>query len=162
MRARVAGVQPVSARGVLFLVAFVSFLALAMLGPHVHGVDSTPAVSVSAATTSGVAQVGEPAPGSGAGSGAGSAASAPGQATEATPSLLAPAAAPELPGGEQTLGFGAVCVLVLLVSLAILAAKASLTWASLRRGPLVLLQAAIAHPRAHALPLFRLLSISRT
>lgn len=147
MDSRNAGVRPVSGRGLLFLVAFVSFLALAFLGPHAHGVDTVPAApgSVSA----------EP--------GAAAELQASGLAAAASPAAASPAAAASLlQGVDASLGFAAVCVLVLLLTFALFAMRAAPQRAVAQRSPLPLPLRRVPQPRAPARPLFLLLSISRT
>lgn len=142
MDSRNAGVRPVSGRGLLFLVAFVSFLALAFLGPHAHGVDTVPAAP-------------------------GSVSAEPGAAVELQASGLAAAASPAaaaslLQGVDASLGFAAVCVLVLLLTFALFAMRAAPQRAVAQRSPLPLPLRRVPQPRAPARPLFLLLSISRT
>ncbi|GAA1577967.1 hypothetical protein GCM10009692_16980 [Leucobacter aridicollis] len=144
MRTETPGVAPVSARGVLFLVAFVAFLALSILGPHIHGSDSAPAVPT----------------------GGWSAATAPesqvdGDRQVAVAAEGSPAAVPADDGG-QALGFGAVCVLVLIASIALLAVRGALSWASQRRGAPLSLAPPGDIPRGSSVPRGLLLSISRT
>lgn len=146
MRTGEASVAPVSARGLLFLLAFVAFLALSVLGPHVHGADAAPVVAANAAAQ----QDAEP-------SVAASAAVAA-TVTETVTALRGESGS----SGDQALGFGAVCVLVLVASIALLAVRGTLGWAPLRRSLPRWLTPRPDAPRGSAFPLTLLLSVSRT
>ena len=149
MLSGIAGVKPVSGRGLLFLVAFVSFLTLSLIGPHIHGAAAAPTPVTAAAAT---------ATGTGA-----STANATAAATAHAPS----SAAGELlsttpqPTGE-TLGVAAACVLVLLLTIVFFAAHAAPRLAVARQRPALHMWIPERPPRGLELPLFRLLSISRT
>lgn len=171
MLSGIAGVKPVSGRGLLFLVAFVSFLTLSLIGPHIHGAAAAPTPVTAAAATA-----------TGTGTGA-STANAIGNATttatntSATPTPAAAAAAatahaPSSAAGEllgttpqptgETLGVAAACVLVLLLTIVFFAAHAAPRLAVARQRPALHMWIPERPPRGLALPLFRLLSISRT
>lgn len=143
MRTGEASVAPVSARGLLFLLAFVAFLALSVLGPHVHGADAAPVVAAAQ-------QDAEP-------SVAASAAVAA-TVTETVTALRGESGS----SGDQALGFGAVCVLVLVASIALLAVRGTLGWAPLRRSLPRWLTPRPDAPRGSTFPLTLLLSVSRT
>ncbi|MGO2140017.1 MAG: hypothetical protein ACTH30_06355 [Leucobacter sp.] len=147
MRTGEASVAPVSARGLLFLLAFVAFLALSVLGPHVHGADAAPVVAANVAAAQ---QDAEP-------SVAASAAVAA-TVTETVTALRGESGS----SGDQALGFGAVCVLVLVASIALLAVRGTLGWAPLRRSLPRWLTPRPDAPRGSTFPLTLLLSVSRT
>ncbi|WP_461640768.1 hypothetical protein [Leucobacter sp. BZR 635] len=129
--------RPISGRGLLFLLGFVSFLTLALLGPHVHGSDTAPSpVSSAAAAVS----------------------TALGEAGVA----IAPPAGSDPQPSEASLGVAAACVLVLLVTLVFLATRAAPERAHATRSVTPYAAQPVLPARGLALPLYRLLSISRT
>lgn len=134
MRSGSHGVQPLTGRGLLFLLAFVSFLTFSVLGPHAHGESPTLAMD-----TTQISEVATTPVGGGG-------------------TTLAPHAG----GGGESLGFAAACVLVLLLMLAVLATRRAPERAAARpswtREPV----SHRPDPRGSALPLFLLFSISRT
>lgn len=148
MRSGTLGVRPMSGRGLLFLVAFVSFLTLSLLGPHIHGAAAAPTPVTAAAAT------------------------AASTATAAAPTPIATSHAPSSAAGEllsttpqptgETLGVAAACVLVLLLTIVFFAAHAAPRLAVARQRPALHMWIPERPPRGLALPLFRLLSISRT
>lgn len=146
MRSESAGVRPVSVRGLLFLLGFVSFLALTLIGPHIHGADVAPSpVSAVAATSAdAVSAFGE--------------AAIPAQTVQ--PETRDSAAAP-LPG-DDAVRIAAACVLVLLATLAWLATRLAPELARARQSEILHPPRQDVSPRSLPLPLFRLLSISRT
>ncbi|MBP6686137.1 MAG: hypothetical protein KA158_12020 [Leucobacter sp.] len=142
MRTESAGVRPVSVRGLLFLLGFVSFLALSLIGPHVHGADVAPSpVSLTAVAVSSLGDAPTPAHAAQSGERDGVAASQP---------------------SEQALGVAAACVLVLLVTLAWLATRRAPELAPARQSETPLPRILHGVTGGPSLPLFRLLSISRT
>lgn len=152
MRSGTLGVRPMSGRGLLFLVAFVSFLTLSLLGPHIHGAAAAPTPVTAAAATA--------------------APTAASTATAAAPTPIATSHAPSSAAGEllsttpqptgETLGVAAACVLVLLLTIVFFAAHAAPRLAVARQRPALHMWIPERPPRGLALPLFRLLSISRT
>lgn len=137
-----AGVRPVSVRGLLFLLGFVSFLALTLIGPHVHGAAVAP--SPVSATTVAAPSLGD--------------ASQPAQAMQPVGRDAAVAPQP----GDEALGVAAACVLVLLVTLVWLATRLAPELAPARPSETPPLWRWESATRGLSLPLFRLLSISRT
>ncbi|KIP53282.1 hypothetical protein [Leucobacter komagatae] len=138
MRSGTVGVRPVSGRGLVFLLAFVSFLALILIGPHIHGLNAAPTPVVSSAAAAAVTPDAAP---SGAVIGV--------QGEHGQP-------------GDDSLGVAAACVLVLLLTIGFFAARAAPRLAVARPRPAVRLRSVARAPRGLPLPLFRLLSISRT
>ncbi|UTX53908.1 hypothetical protein [Leucobacter aridicollis] len=162
MRVDAPGVAPVSARGVLFLVAFVAFLAISVLGPHIHGADSAPAVPTVGAASSSADAATADAPGAVAATDVADAVGSLGAAA-AVEHAAAQTFVPEPAGdGDQSLGFGAVCVLVLVASIALLAVRGSLSWSPLRRSAPQWIEAPGATPRGSTVARGLLFSISRT
>lgn len=160
MESRNPGVRPISGRGVLFLVAFVSFLALALLGPHAHGVDTGPSQLAPASAVTGLA-------GGASTTGSPEVSAVPSapverQGSGLTAAASSPAAASLSRGVDASLGFAAVCVLVLLLTFALLAMRAAPHRATVHRSPTQLPLRRVPRPRASAQHLFLLFSISRT
>lgn len=166
MLSGIAGVKPVSGRGLLFLVAFVSFLTLSLIGPHIHGAAAAPTpVTAAAATATGT--------GASTANAIGNATTATNNSATPTPATAAATAhAPSSAAGEllsttpqptgETLGVAAACVLVLLLTIVFFAAHAAPRLAVARQRPALHMWIPERPPRGLALPLFRLLSISRT
>lgn len=150
--------RPVSVRGLLFLLGFVSFLALTLIGPHIHGADVAPSpVSANAsASTAAVTPFGD------AASPAHTAEPAPTVEPTHTgqPEARDSAAAPW--PGDEALRVAAACVLVLLLTLVWLATRVSPEFALPRQSDTLHPPSQDVAPRGLPLPLFRLLSISRT
>lgn len=175
MLSGIAGVKPVSGRGLLFLVAFVSFLTLSLIGPHIHGAAAAPTpVTAAAATATGTGASTANAIGNATTATNNSATPTPATPTPATPTATAAATghAPSSAAGEllsttpqptgETLGVAAACVLVLLLTIVFFAAHAAPRLAVARQRPALHMWIPERPPRGLALPLFRLLSISRT